>query len=251
MFMRFVNLKINPASVVAFERFYEHRIGPTLRKVPGCVFASLIHSTESESEFLSFTLWESAGYALAYEQSGAYAKLIAENEPFEAESTEWKIQLTDDNTLEYRPVREAPVVQAMPVLAGTPEGEAISDLTDETYIRILHSSVAPGKFGELSTMYKEELVPAILAVDGCRAAFLVGMEEKNEGLSITIWDSQEQAVAYEESGRFAELLARAAPLLSSLYQWKMTLNPSTRDRTVTSDEVTVKGYTVISGMKVS
>lgn len=250
MFMRFVDLTIKPESATAFVRFYEHRIGPTLRAVDGCRFATLIHNTESEGDFMSFTLWESADKAHAWEASDEYARLIAENEPFEAVSTEWKIQLSADNTLEYRPVREEPVVQAMPVVAGSAEESAIPELTDSTYIRILHSKVQSGKFAELSALYNDELVPALLQVDGCRAAFLIGMEEKHEGLSITIWDSHEQALAYESSGKFADLLSRAEPLLSSLYQWKMTLNPTARERTKTSDEVTVKGYTVIAGSKI-
>lgn len=250
MFMRFVDLTIKPDSAAAFVRFYEHRIGPTLRAVDGCRFATLIHNTDAEGDFMSFTLWDSAEKARAWESSAAYTELLAENEPFEAVSTEWKIQLSADNTLEYRPVREEPVVRAMPVAAGSAgEQNIITDLSDDTYIRILQSKVLPGKFSELSTLYNNELVPALLQVDGCRAAFLIGMEEKHEGLSITIWDSHEQALAYESSGKFAELLARAEPLLSSLYQWKMTLNPSTRERTRTSDEVTVKGYTVIAGSK--
>ncbi len=247
MFMRFVDLTIKPESAAAFVRFYEHRIGPTLRAVDGCRFATLIHNTDVVGDFMSFTLWESAEKAHAWESSQEYAGLISENEPFEAVSTEWKIQLSADNTLEYRPVREEPVVQAMPVVAGTPEEDVLPELTDNTYIRILHSKVLPGKFNALSALYNDELVPALLQVDGCRAAFLIGMEEKHEGLSITVWDSHEQAIAYERSGKFSELLSRAEPMLSSLYQWKMTLNPSTRERTRTSDEVTVKGYSVIAG----
>lgn len=249
MFMRFVDLTIKPESASAFVRFYEHRIGPTLRAVDGCRFATLIHNTDVTGDFMSFTLWESAEKAHAWEASSEYTSLIAENEPFEAVSTEWKIQLSADNTLEYRPVREEPVVQAMPVVAGSPEENVIPELTDNTYLRILHSKVLPGKFQELSTLYNNELVPALLKVDGCRAAFLIGMEEKHEGLSITVWDSHEQAIAYESSGKFPELLSRAEPMLSSLYQWKMTLNPTTRERTRTSDEVTVKGYTVVAGSK--
>lgn len=250
MFMRFVDLHIDPGSAAAFVRFYEHRIGPALRAVDGCQFATLIHSTESDSEFMSFTLWESAEHAIAYEQSGAYKKLLAENEPFETQTTEWKIQLTEDNTLEYRPVREDPEVQAMPVIAGSSEDAASASLSSDKYVRILHANVQPGKFAELSRVYDEEIVPRLLEQDGCRAAYLIGNEQSDDGLSVTIWDSQEQARAYEESGMYATLLGKAAPLLSSLYQWKMTLSPNKRDRVRTSEDVTVRGFTVVAGKQV-
>lgn len=250
MFMRFVDLHIDPGSASAFVRFYEHRIGPVLRQVDGCQFATLIHSTDSDTEFMSFTLWKSAEHALAYEQSGAYKSLLAENEPFEAQSTEWKIQLTEDNTLEYKPVREDPVVQAMPVIAGTAEEQATSSISSDKYVRILHANVQPGKFQALSKVYDEEIVPMLLEQDGCRGAYLIGNEGSDDGLSVTIWDSQDQARAYEDSGMFAVLLDKAAPLLSSMYQWKMTLSPDQRDHIRTSEDVTVRGFTVVTGKQV-
>ena len=112
MFMRFVQLNINPDAATAFERFYEHRVGPALLAIDGCVFARLIKATDSDSSFSSFTLWESAEQAFEFENSGQYADLISENEPFEMESTEWKIQLTADNVLEYKPVKEKQIGRA-------------------------------------------------------------------------------------------------------------------------------------------
>ena len=80
--------------------------------------------------------------------------------------------------------------------------------------------------------------------------YLIGMQERSEGLSVTVWDTQDAARKYEASGKFAELLGRAAPYLSTMYQWKMTLDPSKRERTHLSDDVSVKGYEVITGKSV-
>jgi len=251
MFMRFVQLGIKPDAASAFERFYEHRVGPTLTAVDGCVFARLIKDMETEGAFISFTLWESADDALKYEQSGQYANLIKENVPFQSESAEWKIQLTADNTLEYLPVLEEPEVKAMPVVAGSSESDMPDKIQEHTYVRILNAKVNPDQFDELSKLYDEELVPALLAIPGCRAGYLIGMKEKSEGLSITIWDSQDAAKDYETSGRFAELLSRAAPYLSAMYQWKMTLDPSKREHTHLSEDVSVRGYEVVAGKSVS
>ena len=137
MFMRFVQLGIKPEATVAFERFYNHRVGPTLLKVDGCVFAQLIRSTEHESEFISFTLWKTQEQAETYEDSTQYGDLIKENVPFEAVSNEWKIQLTEDNTLEYKPVRNEPVIKALPVVAGSSLEDAPNKLNGAPYIRLL------------------------------------------------------------------------------------------------------------------
>jgi len=103
-----------PVRGSAFERFYEHRVAPALLSESGCVFARLIKSTEDETDFISFTLWESPEAAMEYEESGRYKSLVSENHPFLEDSTEWKIQLTPENTLEYLPVQEEPEVKAMP-----------------------------------------------------------------------------------------------------------------------------------------
>jgi len=250
MFMRFVQLGIKPDAAAAFERFYEHRVGPALIAEEGCVFARLIKSTETDNEFISFTLWETPEHAQRYESSGHYANLIAQNAPFQEESSEWKIQLTENNTLEYLPVQEEPEVKAMPVVAGSAESDMSSKLKDHTYVRILNAKVDPSQFDELSDVYHNQLVPELLKVKGCQAAYLIGMKEKSEGLSVTIWDTQEAASEYEQSGKFAELLGRAAPYLDTMYQWKMTLDPSKQQRTHLSNDVSVKGYEVITGKSV-
>ena len=253
MFMRFVQLGIKPEAAEAFERFYDHRVSPALLAVEGCVFARLIKDLDAEGEFISFTLWESSDHAFKYEESGQYASLIKENAPFQAESTEWKIQLTEENTLEYLPVHEEPEVKAMPVVAGSSESTMPEKIEEHTYVRILNTKVNPDQFDQLSTLYNDELVPALLAIPGCRAAYLIGLKEKSEGLSVTIWDSQEAARDYETSGQFAELLGRAAPYLSAMYQWKMTLDPAKQQHTHLSggDDVSVRGYEVVAGKSIA
>jgi len=245
--MRFVQLGIKPEAAAAFERFYAHRVAPTLLGIDGCIFARLIKSTEKDSEFISFTLWNSQDQALEYENSGQYKQLLKENEPFEAVSSEWKIQLTEDNTLEYRPVRNEPDVKAMPIVAGSAEEDATNKLTGSPYIRMLNAQVNPERFEELSDTYANVITPALLKIEGCQAAYLIGMPDKNEGLSVTIWESKELADAYESSGKFAELMEKVKPFLSSWYQWKMTLDPKKQQNMHTSGEVSIKGYQVVSG----
>ena len=73
------------------------------------------------------------------------------------------------------------------------------------------------------------------------------MQDENEALSVTLWDSKDKADAYEQSGRYAQLLDKATPMLSSLLQWKMALDPSQQASVATSDDMTVAGYHVVTG----
>lgn len=250
MFMRFVELNIKHHQVMAFERFYNFRTAPALLEVDGCLFAQLIHSVSEESDFVSFTLWSSQEAAQTFQFGGFYDELLAELDPFIEDSSEWKIRLTDDMTLDYSPVKQEPVVQGMPVAAGTAEDEAAQQIGSHTYIRILSAKLEPGNFKEFRRRYDEEVTPGLLAVDGCYAAYMVGTEESKEFISVTIWESRDHAEAFQNSGRFQELFAIVRPLLSSLYQWTMSLDASKQQRTKTSDDVLVRGYHAVSGVEV-
>ncbi len=248
MYMRFVYLRVKPEKMAAFETFYENRVTPTLHEMKGCLFASLIQSAAHPDECISMTLWNAPEDAQAYEQSGLYETLLKESDPYLADSSEWRIQLSDDLTLEFKPVKEPPVVQAFPVAtasAGTAPKEAEPA---QMYLRIVSGTVQPGKFEAFKKVYTEEAIPALLATDGCRYAYLIGdMQDSLEALSVTLWDSKEQADAYEQSGRYKQLLDMVVPMLSSLFQWKMALDPSQQASVATSDDISVEGYHVVTG----
>ncbi|TDI73572.1 MAG: hypothetical protein E2O84_07050 [Bacteroidetes bacterium] len=250
MFMRFVELNIKHDQLMAFERFYNFRTAPALLEVEGCLFAQLIHSVSEESDFVSFTLWSSQEEAQTFQFGGFYEKLVDELDPFIEDSSEWKIRLTDDMTLDYSPVKQEPVIQGMPVAAGTSEKEAAKQIGSHTYIRILSAKLEPGNFAEFRRRYDEEVTPGLLAIDGCYAAYMVGSEESKEFISVTIWESRAHAESFQESGEFQELFSIVKPLLSSLYQWSMSLDASKQGRTKTSDDVLVRGYHAVTGVEV-
>lgn len=248
MYMRFVQHRVMPDAVSAFERFYENRIAPALSQTAGCLFASLVQNETSPDECVSMTLWNTPEDAEQYEQSGLFENLLSEARPFLADTSEWKIQLSDDFTLEYQPVKEEPSVQAFPIVTASSSTAPQDAAPAHMYLRIVSAKIRPGQFEALNKLYTEELIPALLAVDGCRYAYLVrGMHDDSVGLSVTLWDSKEQAEAYEKGGRFQELVAVAMPMLSSLYQWKLALDATKQATVATSDDLSVKGYHVVTG----
>jgi len=247
MYMRFVELKIEPDRIDDFESLYEHRISPALHNTPGCLFAGLMHRRGPTEECISMTLWESPEDARRYEESGLFETLLREADPMIADSAEWRIRLSSDLTLEYGPVKEAPVVTASSVRSASAPGVPTDVEAHETYLRIVSAKLKRGTFDNLARVYEERIVPALREVEGCRYACLVrGMQEEDSALSITLWDSQSRAEAYEESGRFAELTMLIRPMLSELLQWKMALGTKKRDRTTTSDDLSVEGYHVVT-----
>jgi heme-degrading monooxygenase HmoA len=246
MFMRFVQLKIQPDQMAEFERFYMTRIEPALEATVGCLFVGLLSEPEQPSECVSMTLWRSPDDVQAYE-AGLYGKLLEEADQFFWHSTEWRVRLSDDLTLEYAPVKEPPEVEAYPIEAASGGGEPIDHASANMYLRVVTGNVLAGKMDALSERYRQVVIPALRSVDGCRYAYLAkGNADTDEVLSVTLWDSRSKAMEYERHGRFRELLAELQPMLSSVLQWQMTLNPSQKTREIASNDVHIEGYQVVT-----
>lgn len=247
MFMRLVQVKVKPESSENLAGLYAQRIVPVLQKTPGCIYASLIRSTANPDESISLTLWETTHDADVYEQSGTFQRLIAEAQPYFSDSSEWKIQLSKDLTLEYTPVSEDPVIRSYTETTPSAERLPVAEV-GRLFIRILSVKLQPGKTEEFAKIYHAEILPVLRSVQGCRYAFLTeGVEERNEVISLTIWDSQEAADVYESSGLFRKLTRKVQHTFSELYQWKMAAERRSSVQVTTTEDMKVKGYHVVSG----
>ena len=247
MYMRFVQIKVQPDKMAAFEEFYHRRVAAALRDTGGCLFACLMNSNEHPSECVSMSLWRDPKDVEQYETGGLYTQLLEESEPFFWNSTEWRVKLSDDMRLEYVPVKEEPVAEAFSIATDSDEGRGIESASSNMYLRILSGQVKPGRFDDLSEAYTK-LIPEILAVDGCRYASLIrGNDDENEVLSVTLWDSKAQADEYHNHGRFREFASRIQPFMSSVLQWTMTLSDSARAREAISTDAIIEGYQVVMG----
>jgi len=248
MFMRFVHLKVTESTFWEVRNFYEEKVIPTLQATEGCLFASLLQPTVEMEECVSMTIWASQEYAEAYEASGVYDRLLDESDEAMAEGTEWRAELTGDRVSAPTPIYD-PEVEGFPmeVAGGTAalEGNASRNL----YLRIVAVRIDPVRFQELRQRYDRDLVPALLETPGCRAAFLVeGIKARTRALSVTVWDSEEDAVRYELSGRFDELVGKISEFFYGLYQWKLSLYSSGSDR-VSGSELEVSGYNIVTGRR--
>jgi len=256
MFMRLVQMEINPEKILEFVQTYERTIIPELNKTRGCVYAGLVQSIEDQSKGMSLTLWETQADAVAYEQSGKYDQMINVSRPFFSDASEWKVQLSEDLRLEYAPVVQEPVVKSY---VAEPLQDGQSDFTcgraESGCLRIVFMRINPGRIQDLIRIYEQEIIPALRRVQGCRQACLVkGTQESNELLSVTIWDSLKHAQTYEATGQFERLTQKVRPTLSGLARWKMTLDErpiagpeASAGKVVTSDDIAVRTYSIAVG----
>jgi heme-degrading monooxygenase HmoA len=247
MFMRLVQVKVRPEGPENLATLYARRILPVLQQTRGCICASLIRSTSNLDESISLTLWETAQDADVYEQSGAFQRLLAEAQPYLSDSTEWKIQLSKDLTLEYAPVAEEPVVRSFTVTTHSTDRPPIA-VSGRLYIRIVSIKLQHGKSEEFARIYQADILPMLRSVQGCRYAFLTeGVETRNEVISLTIWDGKEAADIYESSGLFKKLTRKVQHTFSEVYQWKMAAERRSSVQVATTEDLNVRGYHVVSG----
>jgi quinol monooxygenase YgiN len=256
MFMRFVQMRVDPERIPEFKEVYARTIVPTLRHTPGCAYAALVQSLEDEGDGMSITLWSHEDDALAYERSGKFAEMLNVARPFFSDATEWRVQLSADLQPEFSTVAAEPTVKSYTMDASPlsvsplPAGRA-----GPTYLRIVSMKLKPAKRDEFIAIYHREIIPALRLVEGCLDAYLAeGVQGENEVLCITIWSGLASATAYEATGEFDRLKEKVEHTFSNLARWKMALDdvilPGTQGvarRAVTSDDVAVRTYSIVLG----
>ena len=250
MYMRLVQMNVNPERLPEMREFYDQKVIPALKAINGCVFASLMRSEEHPGEGISMTLWDNQANAEAYGNSELYRNLIEGIKSFLAESAEWKVQLSKDLTLEYVPVVEEPLVKSYSVGAFKEGAASLGDKPQSMYVRIVAPEVRPGKLEDFERIYSNEIIPALRSVKGCRYAYLTeGWKNNVELFSVTVWDSQQDVENYEQSGLFNSLSDKLKDMYSELYQWKMQLDKDSGKKVVTSEETPVEHYRVVTGVR--
>jgi heme-degrading monooxygenase HmoA len=242
MYLRFIHLHVREGQEGAFARFYQERIIPALAETEGCLYAALLAPWRSE-DYQSLTIWASPEHATAYEESSLYHQLLAESAPMLTRTSEWRVRLARDPEETLDPSRREPPSEGYRI--ETPEGAAALDTTgtERSFVRIVIIRIALERLQEFVTLYREEVIPALEKVNGCRGAFLAeGVSNRMEALSITLWAREEDAVRYEMSGEFERLTGRLRGTFAPVYDWRTRLgDPSASNRPEVASYQLVRG----------
>ncbi len=250
MHMRLLQLKIKPEELPGLGRLYEDRIILALQAVGGCLHACLLQSARQADRIISFTLWRSEEDASRYERSGLFMRLVAEARPFFADTTEWKLQLSKDFTLEYTSESAEPTLKTFSVSTSSGPTIPSKEKMLPGFLRIVSVHIKPGKLEEYKQLYERDIIPTLLSTRGCEFSCLsTPTEDSNEAVSVTVWNSRTDAEEYEHKGTFSNLLQNVKHTLSDLSQLKMdtvgTWLPS-----VTSEDIEVDGFHLIASRSI-
>ncbi|MEO8502497.1 MAG: antibiotic biosynthesis monooxygenase [Acidobacteriota bacterium] len=92
------------------------------------------------------------------------------------------------------------------------------------YLRFVRLLVRDGADAEFVAFYRERVIPALRATEGCRfAGLLTPWHGEDAHQSFTIWDTPEHADAYERGPLFERLSRESGALLSARAEWRVRL----------------------------
>lgn len=116
------------------------------------------------------------------------------------------------------------------------------------FIRFVRLQVREGCENDFRAFYESRVIPALQATSGCHFAGLLRPWQGSDHKSLTIWETADDARAYEESGLYTSLLRGAEPMLSASTAWRVQLG-SDPEETLDRErrEIPPDGYTVEGG----
>ena len=249
MFMRILQLKLNPDYIQEFKNFYKDTVEPRLQNVDGCLFASLIKSKPDKDEFISLTFWKTHTLAENYEQSDVFRNLTELAKPYLYESDdEWKIQLSENMEIQYSHEDEEPAIKKYNVEVQNGSENNLVKNSETMFLRIVSLKIQQHHLDEFKRLYADVVIPSFKQAKGCHNAFLTqSIIEDIDFISVSVWDNKNSAVEYETGNEYKDMLDKVKHTFSHFYLWRMSLDQG-HNRTIKStDDMKVGHYDVVTG----
>jgi len=84
------------------------------------------------------------------------------------------------------------------------------------FARLTIAKLKPGTPDELISTYRDSIVPAAESQKGYVKAYLLTNSKEDKGISISVWESEDDAVAGEQSGYYQEQVGKIKYLFASV-----------------------------------
>ncbi len=78
------------------------------------------------------------------------------------------------------------------------------------YARVTFVQIVPGKLDEAVSLYRDSVLPAAKQQNGFKGLYLLTLTDRSagKGISITLWETEADMVAGENSGYYQQQLAK-------------------------------------------
>ena len=116
------------------------------------------------------------------------------------------------------------------------------------FLRMVSMAVRKEQIHQFSDSYNQNVISVLRATPGCVfASLLQNIKGDSEGVSLTIWNSQQEAQAYEASGVFKRLVELLRPFYAESTEYTLQLSEDlSLEYSPVIEEPTVKGYSETS-----
>lgn len=81
--------------------------------------------------------------------------------------------------------------------------------------RTTTATVPIDKAAEITSVWEQTILPALKPVAGFQGAYLLIDPSTGEGYSLTFWASEQDAIAYEQSGLYTKLVESLRPFFTT------------------------------------
>ena len=81
--------------------------------------------------------------------------------------------------------------------------------------RVTIVQIVPGKLDEAVGLYRDSVVPAAKQQKGCKGLYLLTDCNTGRGISITLWETEADMTAGENSGYYQQQLAKFKDVFSA------------------------------------
>lgn len=83
------------------------------------------------------------------------------------------------------------------------------------YARVTIVNIQPGRMDEAITIFREDIDPVAKQQKGCAGGYFLTDEETGKAISISLWETEADMLAGEQSEYLQEQVAKVANLLSA------------------------------------
>ena len=83
------------------------------------------------------------------------------------------------------------------------------------YARVITSQLQPGKTEDAITLWRDSVAPGLKQTKGFKGAYLVGDRNTGKGVTITLWETEADAMAVDASGQYQQTIAMFAALFAA------------------------------------
>jgi len=121
------------------------------------------------------------------------------------------------------------------------------------FLRLVHAQAKVENYPAIASIYEKKIIPRLQETPGCICAHLAASEaHPGEGISMTLWETREQAEAYQKSGLFEKLIEMVRPFLTGASEWKVQLSKDMKlEFEPVPMEPEVKSYDMTAGTDAS